>query len=258
MRFFSAATFLTIVVLTTTVAAAECPSSDTIVTKIEALDLSRGSRGSRFDQPAPTELYERAAKKVGKPVSDKDGNRAFGVVVAEVPLVHLWMAINDEDHHVGYMPVKHSEVLDGTPRGTSRLLFQYLDKLGVGRWWVSRVEMGAGLYRETEGALWELAWEDRMAEVDASEPPIRDVAEKMSPIKWSRGAWVLAEIADNCTVIEYFTWSEPGGIAGLAQSLGAGKAVRDTLGGVIRMATEHVTTPHDAPPFLRPDGTPIE
>jgi hypothetical protein len=68
----------------------------------------------------------------------------------------------------------------------------------------------------------------------------------------------MIPIDANCTLIEYVTYSDPGGFLSLAQWLGAGRVIRDTLEGVQRLAREHIPDPHADSPFVRPDGAPIE
>ena len=98
--------------------------------------------------------------------------------------------------------------------------------------------MNRELYVETHGALWELWWESAMDEVDIDQPPIRDVAERLSPIVDSRGSWLFAPIAENCTLVEFYSWSDPGGALGSVQGLMAKRTLRASLNGLTRMAAE--------------------
>ena len=61
----------------------------------------------------------------------------------------------------------------------------------------------------------------------------------------------------SCTLVEYFVWSDPGGFLGKTQSLFAARSIRETLSGLARLAREHFPAPHPAPPFVRPDGSPL-
>lgn len=241
-------------------AASPCPEADTVLQRLARLDPARATRTARFDTPPPVDLYRKAANKPGTTLSTREGQKGFGVVLAEMPIESLWAALNDEPHHAldgGYFPVRHSEVIGGTPRGPTRLLFQYFKKLGVGRWWVSRVQMNRELFEESGGALWELHWEGRMDEVDPTAPPMNMVSADMSAVLETRGAWLMLPLADRCTLVEYFTWSDPGGFVGATQWLLAGRVLRSTLQGLMRMAEEHVALPHPDARFVRPDGTPL-
>ncbi len=243
-------------------ASAGCPTAAELERDVRAIDLARASRMARFAAPLPSDLYGAALRRVGRAVAARDGDRAFGVLVAERPIEPLWKALNDEDHHaiVGdYIPVRTSEVIDGTPRGASRLLLQSFQEVGVGRWWASQVWMNRELYVSTHGRMWELVWEDRMADVDRTRPKVQEIAAKLTPIERSRGSWLLVPVAPSCTLVEHFTWTDPGGFVGATQWLLAKKVVRDTVEGLVRLADEHIaTTPHPGPPFIRPDGTPLE
>jgi hypothetical protein len=241
---------------------AVCPSKDEILEHLSGIDPARGSRTTRFNAPVPTELYEKAAAKTGESVAFRDGKTVWGVLVTDHPVEVIWKALNDEDHHVldgvEYVPVKYSEVIDGTPRGKSRLLFQYFKQAGIGRWWVSRVEMNGELFETSEGAIWELYWEDVVDSIDPTQPPMNQVSSKVAALEDSYGAWFIVPINGHCTLLEYYNFTEPGGYVGFAQALLAKKSVRDTLDGIVRIADEHLSDSHPGLVFVRPDGTPID
>ena len=69
---------------------------------------------------------------------------------------------------------------------------------------------------------------------------------------------MLIPLEADCTLIEYVTISDPGGLLGVAQVLGSGLVIRETLEGVERLAREHIPEPHPGAQFMRPDGSPIE
>jgi hypothetical protein len=239
---------------------AGCPPQSVILERLAAADLSRASRTARYQADAPDKIYSKAAKKPRKPVANVKGKTGIGVIVVDLPVELLWKAVNDENHFTlddGYLPVRHSEIIDGTPGSQSRLLFEQFHKFGVGRWWVSRLEMNEELYRNSEGRLWELHWEDRTHDVDPSRPPLDSVSSRFDPIRSSHGAWLLVPLDDSCTLVEYFVWVDPGGFLAKAQFLFAGRTVRDSLQGVVRLAEEHLSLPHAGIRFLRPDGTPL-
>jgi len=243
-------------------AVGECPPAARLREALASLDLASASRLARFQSPLPRDLYADAARKVGQAVAAREGDRGFGVMFAERPIKLVWKALNDEEHHAldgPYVPVRRSEVIDGTPRGESRLLFQSFEKFGIGRWWVSRVWLNRELFESSGGRMWEIVWEDRMAEVDRTKPPVSQVASRIRAIERSRGSWLLVPIADRCTLVEHFSWTDPGGFVGATQALVAKKAIRDTVEGVVRLADDHVATvPHTDPPFVRPDGTSLD
>jgi hypothetical protein len=238
-----------------------CPGKDDVLDRLKSINPERGSRTVVFHSPPPTDLYEKAAAKPGQAFAAKDGKTVWGVMVTEHPIEAIWKALNDEPHHAiegDYIPVRHSEVIDGTPRGESRLLFQYFKKAGIGRWWVSQVEMNQQLYKDSEGTIWELTWTDAQDEMDASQPPMNTVSEEMPALVASYGAWFLVPIGDRCTLVEYYNHTEPGGFVSFAQGLLAKKSVRDTLDGMVRLADEHLPAPHPDSVFMRPDGSHLD
>jgi hypothetical protein len=238
-----------------------CPSKERVLERLEAIHPERASRTVRFHSPPPTELYEKAAAEPGQAFAAKDGKTVWGVIVTGHPIEAIWKALNDEPHHAiegEYIPVKHSEIIDGTPRGESRVLFQYFKKAGIGRWWVSRVEMNQKLYGDSSGEFWELTWKDAQREVDPSQPPMNAVSDEMRSLDASYGAWLAVPLGEGCTLLEYFNHTEPGGFISFAQSILAKKSVRDTVEGVVRLAEEHIPAPHPDSVFIRPDGTRLD
>jgi hypothetical protein len=236
-----------------------CPVPETIEADLGAAGLERSARTARFSTPPPKKLYRKAADRVGEVVTDRDGKKGFGVVVAEVPVEALWRAINDEDAHDegGFLPINRSEIVGGTPRGTERRVFQAGERLGLGRWWLTRTTMSGALFEASEGRLWESVWEDDMESVDSKRAPVEDPPD-LSPIEWSRGAWLLVPLTPECTLVEHFSWSSPGGFVGFMQGLVLGKALTQSVEGMVRMADERYRDPVDGPPFARPDGTPLD
>ena len=238
-----------------------CPPPETILDRLDKLDLVRAARTRELELQPPRSLYERAATRPGKVMVENNGKLGQAVLVTDLPIETLWMAINDEDHYAedGYIPVLHSEVVGGTSRGQDRILFQYFKRAGFGRWWIDQVVMSEELFAESNGVLWELRWWDLMethTEQSLPDEPAQSMTDLgLSPIRASRGAWLMIPIEPDCTLIEYVTYSDPGGFLSLAQALGAGGVIRDTLEGVQRLAREHSPEPHADARFGRPDGT---
>lgn len=240
-------------------AGAVCPEPEAIKAQLEQLDLTAAYRTEEFDLQPPWNLYAKAAERPGKVIVDRSGKLGQAVMVVEIPIEDLWMGINDEDHYAegGYLPVEHSEVIEGTPRGQQRILFQYFKRAGVGRWWIDELEMNDELYAATDGRLWELRWWDLMEERAADGLPEELSDLGLSPIKGSRGAWLMIPLGETCTLVEYVTISNPGGFLNVANWFAAGHVIRENLEGLQRLATEHVPEPHPDSRFLRPDGSEI-
>lgn len=238
-----------------------CPSKDDILAQLKAIHPEKASRTVVFHFQPPTELYEKAAANPGQAFAAKDGKTVWGVIVADQSVEAIWKSLNDEPHHAidgDYIPVRHSEIIGGTPRGKSRVLFQYFKKVGIGRWWVTRVEMNEQLYHDSEGKIWELTWTDVEDDVDPSQPPMNMVSDDIPKLEASYGAWMAVPVGEGCTLLEYFNHTEPGGFVSFAQNLLAKKSVRDTLYGTVRLAAEHIPEPHPDSVFIRPDGTRLD
>jgi hypothetical protein len=246
------------------VAHAECPPPSSILATLDELDLAAAARTRAFDLQPPKTLYERATDKPGKVIVKNDGKLGQAILLTDLPIEALWMAVNDEDHYAqdGYLPVLHSEVIGGTPRGEERVIFQYFKRAGVGRWWVDRVEMSQELFLESDTMLWELRWWDLMETRTLESLPVDRAQELtrlgLSPIRASRGAWLMIPLDTECTLVEYVTYSDAGGYLSFAQILGAGRVIRDTLEGIQRLAREHIPEPHADARFVRPDGIAID
>jgi hypothetical protein len=239
---------------------AQCPTPDAIRTHLQGLDLSAAYRTEEFGLEPPWKLYEKAASKQGKVVVDRSSKLGQAVVVVSQSVEALWMAINDEDHYAEgeYLPVEHSEVIEGTPRGEQRVLFQYFKRSGVSRWWIDELVMNRELYLASDGGLWELRWWDLMESRAEDGLPEEFADLGLTPIKESRGAWLMIPLGDACTLVEYATISNPGGFLNLAQWFASGHVIRENLEGLQRLAEEHIGDPHPDSVFLRPDGTVIE
>jgi hypothetical protein len=236
---------------------AQCPGADAILGRLGQLGLERGARTASFSVPPPQRLYEKAAKKPGEVASSRDGAKGLAVAVVSIRIEPLWKAINDEANHAdgGYLMVDRSEVVGGTSRGQSRQVFQSGSKMGIGRWWVTRTRMNAELFAATQGMLWESIWDGTK---QPEEPPVSDPPD-LSPVKSTQGAWLLARIDEGCTLVEHFSWSEPGGFAGAMQGPVLGKALRGAVEGMARLASErYAREPPPGPPFVRPDGQPLD
>ena len=74
------------------------------------------------------------------------------------------------------------------------------------------------------------------------------------PVAWTKGAWLLMALDDGRTLIEYHTWSDPGGSVpvGLATRFAAGE-VAQNLTNMANFARNHI--PSCTGQFHRPDGS---
>lgn len=236
---------------------AQCPPTPELETAVRTVPLEKTARVSAWSTPHPEGLLDQALAEPGRVAAARDGIKGLAVAVFPVPRAALWKAVNDEDGYAQHLGLAHSRVIGGIPRSPERLLLQSFRRLGVGRWWVDRVWMSSGLYAETDGRIWELVWTDAFDQVEPGEPPVSEVAADLLPVRWTRGAWAFAELAPGCTLIDYFLWSDPGGMLSSFQGLAIKGSIRDSVEGLVRYAREVVPelAPDGGPPFVRPDGT---
>lgn len=238
---------------------AQCPEAAETAQFLRGQPLERASRSYRFGSEVPWGLYEKALESPGTPVPLRTGSRVQGVMLVEEPAEAIWQALNDEPHHDegDYLPLRYSEVVGGRPGHSDREVFQYYIKAGFGRWWVNRMELNDELFAMSGGVLWELSWRDVMADYRDSGPPVR-LGASVRGIENTLGAWLLAKVDDRCTLMEYVGDGDPGGLAGALQWMALTRTMRQTMLGIVAMATQHLEEPHPRGLFVRPDGTSMD
>jgi hypothetical protein len=188
-------------------------------------------------------------------VEDIKAAKGYGVIVIDLPIDLLWRAIADEDHHAGHLPVSHSRTIEGKPRSNDHTIFQYIDiPILTDRWWLVRIRYNSTLYTASNGRAWELWWTDRIKETSLRSRLDASLLDDGMPIAWSKGAWLLVDLGGGKTLVEYHTWSDPGGSVpvGPATRFAAGE-VQSNLKSMAKFAQEH--TPTCSGRFVKPDGS---
>lgn len=184
--------------------------------------------------------------------------KAWGLSLVALPVEQLWMAVNDEESYPGTLPVTVSEVFLGKPHQDGRHVFQKMSLPGpfADRWWIIRKNAGAEIYTRSEGRLWE-ACAQNATDVNLlkGKPQTRHLAGS-EPVNWTYAAWTLIPLSENLTLVEYFTWTDPGGSlpAGPASRFASG-AVKRTMAKIEELARKY--TAEDMLAYTRPDGTPL-
>jgi hypothetical protein len=219
----------------------------------------KAKRGIDTVPTIPAKVYQAAldgeiAKGI-EVVEDIKAAKGYGVAVFDIPIEQMWKAITDEDHHANKMAVTMSETVVGTPRTHDHTIFQFLPVPMVSdRWWVVNIRYTGSLYTQSGGKLWEVTWRDRNK--DQSVVGQLNLAQfnDAMPVAWTKGAWLLMKLDDGRTLIEYHTWSDPGGSVpvGLATRFAAGE-VAQNLKNMAKFARSHV--PGCDGTFHRPDGS---
>lgn len=190
-------------------------------------------RAKRLDDQAPTipaDAWETAVSK-GKvetglvSVEGHKAKKAWAVAVLDVPIGRFWAAINDDKNKPDHSSLDYAEVLKGGLCGRDRRVFQFLP-IGWGvtaRWWVIDVKANDALESASGGRVREQHWK---SDGDWTVPTAtaKAWAEQGMHIDMTRGSWLLVDLDGEHTLVEYYTWADPGGAlpAGLASRLAAG------------------------------------
>ncbi len=225
----------------------------------DALQTARSLRGHRLDQEAVVVPESSWSAPVQSPragierVSGVSAAKAWGAIRIDAPIEAVWLVLNDESRLAGELPVSHAAVLSGDVHGNRRV-FEYLPLPIVSdRWWVVDVRHNAPLYTASSGRVWEMAWSDAPSE-ELKGTDWESLAADGVEAAWTRGSWLLVDLGEHGTWVEYTTWSDPGGSlpAGPATSFASG-AVKSTLEAVAELADRARSESRAG--FTRPDGS---
>jgi len=208
------------------------------------------TRSQRNLDSAPT--IERAAYDealTGEVVTglvEMEGSKArlaWGVGVVEQPADRFWAAVNDDRNKVAYTKLEHLELLEGDYCAPRRVVFQYLGvSLLTDRWWVVEQRHNTALAAATEGRLREMSWKSVADMPAALNDSAKQWADKGMPLPFTEGSWLVADLGDGRTLVEYYAWSDPGGNvpARMASSFAAG-GISDTFATMAKLAAKGPT-----------------
>lgn len=207
----------------------------------------RGKRVTTDAPPIPTEAYDKIASgEVWTTLQSVPGHKAkkaIGAVVVDVPIGRMWAAVNDETSKVDWTKLGYLELIEGSNCEDQRLVLQYLPiSLVSDRWWVVRQTMNDALFQASEGRVREVKW------TSTDERPTTATAvtwmDKGIPIAYTHGSWFMVDLDGQNTLIEYYTWTDPGGSipAGLASSFAAG-GISDTFETMAKLAKNGTNCP---------------
>lgn len=201
-------------------------------------------RGQRLDRSAPTfpsDTWSRAAAgQIVTGLQDVEGHKAkkvWGVAVVEVPIGRFWSAVNDDASKVEWTSLDYVELVEGQPCASPRRVFQFLPvPLLTDRWWLVDVRANDALQASSKGRVREQVWTSN-GSFETPTPGTKAWSEKGMHIVSTQGSWFLVDLDGRHTLIEYYTWADPGGSipAGLASSLAA-SSVDDTITNMAALA----------------------
>lgn len=240
---------------------ADAASVDEVLTEIGQIAPLRSMRKARQAPAIPEQAYRNAAE--GKPSSGVhfvDGvaaGKGWGVAIFDQPVESVWMAVNSDESFADRLPLSTSTIIEGDLHRDGRILFQYMPlPIVKDRWWIVDVRQNSELYQASNGKLWELAWTDATDEARLAGRNEADVASGGIPVAWTHGSWLMVELDDGRTLVEYFAWSDPGGLipAGPASRF-ARSAILKTFKEVEAMAREYGAAQPGG--YVKPDQTPL-
>jgi hypothetical protein len=214
---------------------------------LDRVEATRSHRSEREAAAVPTiddSVYEKvAAGKIVTGVESVDGysaKTAWGVGILHMSVSRAEAVINDELQHPGYTALSWNELISGKPCESGRMVLQYMDVPIVwDRWWLTTIRDNATIRESSGGEVREVFWESNVdaSRVTSEEGKAR--IEKGVPIEFSKGGWLLIELSETETLLEYHVWTDPGGRlpAGPASSFAAG-GITDMYGALERFDRE--------------------
>jgi hypothetical protein len=167
-------------------------------------------------------------------------SRVWGVAVVPVPIDRFWGAINDDQAKPRWTDLAHLELLRGEWCSAKKTVFQYLDvDLFSDRWWVVEQSHNEALARSSGGQVRELGWRSVPDGESLLNDGAREWAARGVQIATTAGAWLLVDLGDGTTLVEYSAYSDPGGIvpAGVLSRFAAGSVV-STIDAMRRLAVD--------------------
>lgn len=199
------------------VGTAHAATPDEVFARLAEIEAVRAKRLDKGAPAIPRDAWEAAVTK-GKvqsglvEVEGHKAKKAWAVAIVPVPIERFWAAINDDKNKPQYSSLEYAEVLSGGLCGRDRRVFQYLP-IGWGitaRWWVIDVKANDALEAATGKRVREQHWK---SDGDWTVPTAtaRAWAEQGIHIEHTQGSWLLVDLDGKNTLIEYYTWADPGG-----------------------------------------------
>jgi len=203
-------------------------------------------RAARLDHDAPShapEIYQRVLDHgVQTGLVDVQGEtakKAWGVGIFEVPIGRYWAAISDDLGKIEYTRLAYAEVFEGTRCQSPRRVFQYVPiPLLSDRWWVADMLANGAINTDSRGRVREQTWATN-GDFTVKTPEARAWAKQGIHPVGTRGSWWLVDLDGESTLVEYNSWSDPGGSipAGMASSF-AVRGIGNTLQNMADAARE--------------------
>jgi len=190
-------------------------------------------------------------------VENIKAGKGYAIGVFNVPISKVWRGVCDEDHHAGSLKVSRSETVEGQPRAHGHTLYQFLDVPIVSdRWWLVQMSFNDRLFASSGSRAWELSWVDRQQDQALKQRLGADYTRKGVGVAWTKGAWLMVDLGNGKTFVEYHTWSDPGGKVPVGPATRfATSEVRNNLKSMVEFSVSHASTCPER--FYKPDGSPL-
>jgi hypothetical protein len=223
---------------------------------VEAMDGWRAAMVSHARYPlefTPSELADAAGGAIVKRRERIDGaDRVVGVAWTPASRDALWIAIQDDAHFALVEGLVDEQLAGTTP--AEKLLYQRIDLPWpfADRQWVIDVRNNLGLWRATDGGVWERTW----GLSDA-----RGAANEAADAVWvsvNDGGWLLFDVAGGTLLVYHVRSHVDGNIPNELATRWCFATLDDMLRGIIDRAASipsHYVAPHEI--LQRPDGSPI-
>jgi len=231
--------------------------------RVREVDAYRSAREAPAAPRIPSNAYAMALDgEIASGIIGVEGNPAakgWGLMVMDLPVENLWATVNDEEQQGGEMPVSVSVLLEGKRWQEKRVVFQYLPlPFPISdRWWATRLHYAENLFSVSGGTMWEMYFEDLTPTIQLP-PQYAEMVDGAVGVAFTHGAWLLIPLDEKHTLVEYYVWSDPGGLlpAGPASKFAAG-AVVETLETMERLGKIYGAQGVKSGRVKRPDGTVI-
>lgn len=187
----------------------------------------------------PAWAYETALSgevASGVDQSTDNARKVWGVAIVEAPIDRYFSAINDDRNKTAYTKLDHVILLSGEPCANERVVFQHLPvPVLTDRWWTIRQRINTDLHTASQGRVREMSWSPAPGVPLSAEA--NAVAGTGTQVSHTYGGWFLVDLGEGRTLVEFWTWSDPGGVVpeGLAASF-ATRNVSTTLDKMAELA----------------------
>lgn len=184
---------------------------------IKKAEAYRQFRDLEYYPEYPLSGYQKAATgKVATgvlPVQDHKSQVIWGIVVFDINIDTLYAAVNEELKHIDATPVDYTVLIKGKACQDKRQVLMHLPvPLLSDRWWVTTHSINPNIRAQSQGSVLEVSWEG-IEDVDSLvlDQETKNIIDNSVYVSFNKGGWTFIKLDETHTLIEYFSWSDPGG-----------------------------------------------